>query len=66
VAVTFIRLVKRLARTPSSCAFCAWVSDDLDPVWAPVVSGVELARYCSQRCAAFGGQERGQGRMEAF
>jgi hypothetical protein len=48
---TFLRLSRRIAREPSTCLFCGWVSMEFDPVYELIVDGTPIYRSCSSRCA---------------
>jgi hypothetical protein len=62
--VSFIRLVRAVARAVSHCGFCRWESIEFDPVYLPTIGGVALGRFCSDRCADRWARERGVGRVE--
>jgi len=49
--MTYLRLNRTVARSSSRCHWCTWDISYPDTIYAPVIGGVELARFCSERCA---------------
>lgn len=62
--MTFIRLNRVVARASSHCGFCPWESIEFDAVYMPVIGGVALGRFCSERCASRWARETGVGPVQ--
>lgn len=48
----YVKLNRSVMRGSTACNWCRYEIVPFDEVYAPVIGGVELALFCSRRCAS--------------